>query len=138
MNVGAVQNTQAKHPVRKAVKTIAGTVAATGLVAAGLVYGAKTGKFAVSEESSKLAKKVLPYLDKAGNQIAKIAKPAVEYVSKVAKPVVDFVTNKAQKVKETAVNVFNKVKDSAFVAEVKKMAANAKNMIKNIFSKPAV
>ena len=73
MNINAVDNTQAYKPQRKVAKTIAKTVAAAAIVTAGLAIGAKKGKFAVTDESSAVAKKVLPYLDQAGQAINNFA-----------------------------------------------------------------
>ena len=69
MTINGVDNTQAYKPQRKVAKAVLGTVATAAVVTAGLALGAKNGKFAVTEESSAVAKKILPHLDKAGQAI---------------------------------------------------------------------
>ena len=58
MAINGVDNTQAYKPQRKVAKAVAGTIATAALVTTGLALGAKNGKFAVSEESSAVAKKI--------------------------------------------------------------------------------
>lgn len=82
MAINGVDNTQVHKPQRKVAKAVVGTVATAALVTAGLALGAKNGKFAVTEESSAVATKVLPYLDKAGQIINK-------FVSETATKVVN-------------------------------------------------
>ncbi len=69
MALDGVNNTQVHKPQRKVAKAVVGTVATAAIVTAGLALGAKSGKFAVTEESSAVAKKILPHLDKAGQAI---------------------------------------------------------------------
>ena len=81
MAINGVDNTQAYKPQRKVAKAVAGTIATAALVTTGLALGAKNGKFAVSEESSAVAKKILPYLDKAGQAINGFVAAAASKIS---------------------------------------------------------
>ena len=81
MEVNKAQGTQAYSQPKKVAKAIAGTVATAAVMTAGLALGAKHGKFTVTEETSAVAKKILPYLDKAGqfinNKASQVAKTVV-------------------------------------------------------------
>ena len=119
MNINPVDNTQVHKPQRKVAKAVVGTVATAALVTAGLALGAKNGKFAVTEESSAVAKKVLPYLDKAGQIINK-------FVSETATKVVN------SKAYQTAAT---KAKESGVTDAVKEGFQKGKGMVDDLAGK---
>ena len=138
MNVNAVDNTQAYKPQKKVAKTVVKTVAAVAVVTAGLAIGAKKGKFAVTDESSAVAKKVLPYLDQAGQAINKFASETATkivnskaYQTSATKAkeagVTDAIKNGFQKGQGLADDVAEKVKN----ADIKGKANSAKETVKN-------
>ena len=151
MAINGVDNTQAYKPQKKVAKAIAGTVATAAIVTAGLALGAKNGKFAVTEESSAVAKKILPYLDKAGQVINKFASETATkivnsktYQAAATKAkeagVTDAIKNGFQKGQGLADDVAEKVKN----ADIKGKANSAKETVKNfvedlveIFTNPA-
>ena len=116
MNVNAVDNTQAYKPQRKVAKAIAGTVATAAVVTTGLALGAKKGKFAVTEESSAIAKKVLPHLDNAGKAINK-------FVGETAKKIAD------SKLYQT---ISTKMKESGITDAIKEGFTNGQKMADDV------
>ena len=142
MAINGVDNTQAYKPQRKVAKAVVGTVATAALVTAGLALGAKNGKFAVTEESSAVAKKVLPYLDKAGQAINQfvgqaatkiVNSNAYQTVATKAKEagVTEAIKDGFEKGKGIADDIAGKVK----AADIKGKAATGLETVRNFFSK---
>lgn len=109
MSIQSVQPTQTYSPAKKAAKTAAKAVATTAAVATALAIGAKKGKFTVNENSSKVAQKVLPYLEKAGNFVNGQVNKATTKLAKLG--IKEKVTNSAvyKTVKEKAGKVADKI-----------------------------
>ena len=140
MAINGVDNTQAYKPQKKVAKAIAGTVATAALVTAGLALGAKNGKFAVTEESSALAKRVLPHLDNIGKNINK-------FVGETAKKIADskLYQTISTKMKESGITdaikegfkngqkMADDVADGIKTADIKAKAHSAKETVKNFF-----
>lgn len=151
MNINPVDNTQVHKPQRKVAKAVVGTVATAALVTAGLALGAKNGKFAVTEESSAVAKKVLPYLDKAGQIINKfVSETATKVVNSKAYQtaatkakeagVTDAVKEGFEKGKGIVDDVAGKVKAADIKGKVQTGLETAKNFLDDLverFTNPA-
>ena len=141
MEVNKAQGTQAYSQPKKVAKAIAGTVATAAVMTAGLALGAKHGKFTVTEETSAVAKKILPYLDKAGkfinNKASQVAKTVVEsqaYKTVVAKANESGVTGAIKegfkKGQGVADDISSKVKQADIKGKAKGIADNLTEKVK--------
>lgn len=151
MAINGVDNTQAYKPQRKVAKAVAGTIATAALVTTGLALGAKKGKFAVTEESSAVAKKLLPYLDNAGqaiNQFVANAKTkivgsnAYQTVAQKAKEsgVTEAIKEGFSKGKGIADDMATKVKSADIKGKAESFIATVKNFADDLieqFTNPA-